>query len=185
MTDVIFDGVQELADLLLTEPRFRSCYVQTWRRWGMGTGACADDSGDVGVTDPLRELPGRRAFTDRTGDDSEGQTRALGGRLSASDIEAIVAAEGEVLPGGASAGVEFSLVETTTWVSGFCADGTVTNTTAEPVVWEVRGSIAGAITSIWNANYVIEGDQYVFTGVDWNAELAGFGSTTFGFCGER
>lgn len=180
-----FDGVQDFAEVLLEEARFRACYVETWRRWGMGTEACADDGGDVALLDPLRELPSRKAFTERLGEDSEGSTKALGSRLTGDEIAAVAATVGEILPGGASAGVDFSLVETTTWVSGFCADGTVTNTTAEPVVWEVREEISGTITSIWNAEYVLDGDEHVFTGVEWNAELAPFGSTTFGFCGER
>ena len=41
------------------------------------------------------------------------------------------------------------------------------------------------ITSIWNAEYEVDGEDHVFTGVGWNAELAAFGSTTFGFCGSR
>ena len=90
-----------------------------------------------------------------------------------------------VLPGGATSGVEFTLIESTTWTTGFCSDGTVTNTTDEAVVWEVRAEVAGTITSIWNAEYTIDGDEHVFTGVGWNAELPAFGSTTFGFCGER
>jgi hypothetical protein len=182
---VTFDGAQDLAEVLLDDPRFRACYVETWRRWGTGTESCADDEGDVGLLEPLRSLPSRVGFTQRSGEASEGDTCASGDRLTADQIHEIAMEEGEILPGGASVGIEFSLVETTTWVSGFCADGTVTNTTAEPVLWEVREHISGTITSIWNAEYEVVGDEHVFTGVDWNEELAPFGSTTFGFCGER
>ena len=180
-----FTGAPELSELLTEDPRFRACFVETWRRWGMGTHACADDEGDVALTGPLRELPTRVAFTQRTGDSSGSDSAATGNRLSPSAVTDVANAVGEVLPGGATSGVEFTLIESTTWTTGFCSDGTVTNTTDEAVVWEVRAEVAGTITSIWNAEYTIDGDDHVFTGVGWNAELPAFGSTTFGFCGER
>ena len=180
-----FEGALDLGALLLDDPRFRSCYVRTWRRWGTGAEACADDPGDVGVMTPLLDIPARVSFTTRVGEASEGETLAVGSRMSADEQAAVVEAVGEILPGGATAGVEFTLVETSTWPGGFCSDGAVTNTTGESVVWEARAEVAGEITSIWNAEYTIDGDEHVFTGVSWNAELAAFGSTTFGFCGTR
>ncbi len=77
------------------------------------------------------------------------------------------------------------MIGSSTWTTDFCVDATVTNTTDVPVVWEVRWTISGTITSIWNAEYRIEEDEHVFTGVEWNAELPAFESTTFGFCGAR
>ena len=180
-----FDGVADLAELLVDEPRFRACFVETWRRWGQGTESCADDVGDVGILDPLRELTTRTSFTQRTASADEGPTRAAGTGLSEEEILSVAETVGEVLPGGASAGIEFSLVETTTWPGGFCSDGTVTNTSDTPTVWTVRASITGVITSIWSAEFEIDGEDHVFTGVEWNAELPAFGSTTFGFCGTR
>ena len=109
----------------------------------------------------------------------------MGSRLNNDELTTVADAFGEVLPGGASSGIEFTLIESTTWTTGFCADATVTNTTDAPVVWEAREELMGTITSIWNAEYRVEGDEHVFTGVEWNAELPAFGSTTFGFCGAR
>ena len=180
-----FVGAPELSALLVDEPRFRSCFVETWRRWGTGADACADDQGDVALTGPLRELPTRVGFTHRTGDADGGDSLATGTRLSEAELADVVESVGDVLPGGATAGIEFTLVEVSTWASGFCMDGTVTNTTADPVVWEARAEITGTLTSIWSAEYTVDGDEHVFTGVEWNAELPGFGSTTFGFCGSR
>ncbi len=180
-----FDGAMDLGELLLSDSRFRSCYVETWRRWGLGEEACADDPGETGVLGPLMEIPDRIGFTTRVGEDSEGSTMAAGSPMTAEERDAVVAAVGEILPGGSTAGVEFTLVDTTTWSGGFCTDGAVTNTTGEPVVWEARSEISGEITSIWNAEYTIDGADHVFTGVEWNAELGAYGSTTFGFCGTR
>ena len=151
----------------------------------MGMDACADDEGDVALTGPLQDLPGRVGFTRRTGDAAGDDSAAVGNRLTAAEVADVVDVVGEILPGGATAGIEFTLIESSTWPTGFCSDGTVTNTTADPIVWEARAEITGTITSIWSANYTIDGDEHVFTGVDWNAELGPFGSTTFGFCGER
>ena len=139
----------------------------------------------MGILEPLRELTTRAAFTQRVAEAGEGETRAAGTGLSEGEILAVAEAEGDVLPGGASAGIEFSLVETTTWPGGFCSDGTITNTSDAAVTWSVRGRVSGDITSIWNAEYTIDGEDHVFTGVEWNAELPPFGSTTFGFCGSR
>ncbi len=93
-------------------------------------------------------MPDRVAFTTRTGEASEGDTLAIGSRLSSIEIAAIAAEIGEILPGGSTAGVELTLVETSTWTGGFCSDGTVTNITGEPVIWEVLGEVHGTITSI-------------------------------------
>ena len=180
-----FYGAPELSHLLTEEPRFRACFVETWRRWGMGADACADDPGDVALTGPLRELPSRVAFTHRTGDASGADSAATGPQLTGAEVDAVVASVGEILPGGATSGIEFTLIESSTWPTGFCSDATVTNITGDPVVWEVRAEVTGTVTSIWSAEYAIDGDDHVFTGVEWNAELPGFGSTTFGFCGTR
>ena len=180
-----FTGAPELGALLVEDPRFSACFIQTWRRWGMGTEACAVDSPEVGLTEPLEAMPTRVAFTTRNGAIEGSATRATGNRLDAAELTTVAETMGEILPGGATSGVEFTLIESSTWATGFCSDATVTNTTADPIIWEVRAEVVGTITSIWGAEYVIDEDDHVFTGVSWNAELDEFGSTTFGFCGER
>jgi hypothetical protein len=182
---IAFTGAPELSELLVEDPRFRTCFIQTWRRWGMGAEACANDESDVPLTGPLEGMPTRIAFTSRTGSSEGSATRATGERLDATEIASLAETTGEILPGGATSGVEFTLIESATWTTGFCSDATVTNTTAAAIVWEVREEVTGTITSIWGAEYTIDGDDHVFTGVSWNAELPAFGSTTFGFCGER
>ena len=97
---------------------------------------------EMSASSTLRELTTRASFTQRVAAADEGATRAQGVGLSSDEILSVVDAVGEVLPGGASAGIEFSLVETTTWPGGFCSDGTVTNTTDAPIVWSVRGSVS-------------------------------------------
>ena len=106
-----FTGAPELGRLLTDEPRFRACFVETWRRWGMGMDACADDEGDVALTGPLQDLPGRVGFTRRTGDAAGDDSAAVGNRLTAAEVADVVDVVGEILPGGATAGIEFTLIE--------------------------------------------------------------------------
>ena len=119
------------------------------------------------------------------GKQQETEHRPLGHWLTPDEVIELAADVGEALPGGATSGIEFTLIESSTWTTGFCADATVTNATEAPVLWEAREAISGTITSIWNAEYRIEGDDHVFTGAAWNSELPAFRWPTFGFCGVR
>jgi len=182
--EVSFDGIQELATTLVEDSRFRSCYVQSWRRWGFGTDACADDPGEIGVIDPLRGLTSLSSFTTRIGDEQMGETSASGARLSSSEVDAVAAAIGEITLGDTTS-IEHGSIETLIWLAGFCQRVTVTNTTAESQVWEIRLEIPGDITTYWSTDFIIDGDKHVFTGGQWNAELDAYSSTTFGFCAAR
>ena len=170
-----FDGVSGLTDVLLDDPRVRTCHVQMWRRWGTGAEACGEDYGDIALTQPLHDLVGEEDFTVRYGTSVEGDTLAAGARLVL-----------ETLPKddiGGTSGVELVLTEVSRWSAGWCADGEVINHGADPVTWAVRSTLEGSITSIWGAVYEEDGAATVFSGVDWNASLEAGGATTFGFCG--
>ena len=179
-----FDGVHDLATTLLDDPRFRACYVESWRRWGFGTEACADDPGELGIIAPLRELTARSSFTVRTGDGTQGDTAATGQRLTSAEVEAIAASLGEISLGETTP-IEFGTVDTLIWLAGFCQNVTVTNTTADPIVWEIRMEVPGNITTNWSSAYSIDGDEHVFVGGTWNADLDGYDSASFGFCALR
>ena len=70
-----FIGAPELGALLTDDPRFRACFVESWRRWGFGD---PDDEGDVSLMDPMRQMTQRRAFRTRTGDAAGGPSPAAG-----------------------------------------------------------------------------------------------------------
>jgi len=184
-----FDGLSELAEVLLDDSRFRSCFVETWRRWGTGGESCADDPGEIGFMAPLDEITERVAFRIRAEDDaSEDQASlAVDSELTDELLIEIAEAFGDVDTGGGgsgTSGVDFDLEVNSEWPGGFCMDGLVTNLSSGTVLWEVRGTVPGTITSIWNADYTIDGTEHIFVGVDWNEELAPGGTAEFGLCGE-
>jgi len=170
-----FDGVAELSQLLMDDARFRSCFAQTWERYATGVETCADDPGNVHFLDPLIALPSKLSFRQRIGSYSEGDTFSAGDRLP------VELPTDEIDPGG---DLELSLTIANSWSGGYCADGLVINQSVNYVTWEVSDTIDGTINNIWNANYQTVGADTVFTGDNWNAELAPGTSTTFGFCAD-
>ncbi len=79
--------------------------------------------------------------------------------------------------------VVFEIGDYNRWETGFCADATVRNESAETVTWEVSATLPGEITSIWNAETWLDGELSIFVGVEWNATLAPGETASFGFCG--
>jgi len=174
-----FLGPFELADTLLDDARFRTCFVQTWRRHATGGEACAVDPGrDIGLMAPLLELVDLEGFHRRVGGVGEGDTLAAGARPVLEPLE-----EGD-LPDGDSAD-DFELTVNNDWGTGYCAEGVVTNNTSADLTWEVRADDVGTITSAWNATYVMDGPDAVFVGVDWNGTIVPGASASFGFCADR
>ena len=104
--------------------------------------------------------------------------------MSDNEVASVADAFGDVVLGEAEA-IEWGAAETLIWLAGFCQRVTVTNTTSEPITWEIRMDVAGTITTHWTSEYTIDGGDTVFSGYRWNAELAGYDSTTFGFCVDR
>jgi len=82
-------------------------------------------------------------------------------------------------------GVEVELVTQSDWGAGYCADGIVTNTSAQPVAWQVQISVEGRIRDFWNGRYTDLGERIEVSGADWNNQLGGGEQTAFGFCAER
>ena len=71
------------------------------------------------------------------------------------------------------------------WGAGYCANVTVTNTGATPVVWATDIAVQGTIREQWNATGSAVSGTVRFVGVAWNRELAPGASTQFGFCANR
>lgn len=174
---VLFEGPMALATALLDDPRFRTCFVETWRRHATGVAACGEDLGsEVGLLEPLARLPTTPSFLERAGGPEEGDTFSIGTRTEPADP-----GEVEVPPGE----LGFVLTVASDWGAGYCADGAVTNGSTEPVTWEVRATPDGTINNIWDAVVVDDGGDWVFGGASHNAELAPGATATFGFCAER
>ena len=175
-----FDGLAGLTDVLLDDERFRSCVVSTWRRWGTGADACADDPGPgLGLAAPLLELTERSSFTHRVGEAGELDTLAIGERV---DVLAVIGTHDVELPND---DLVFVFEITDDWGTGYCAEGLVTNGGTEPITWVVRTEIAGEIDSIWSARYELDGAEVIFYGDGWNDVLGPGGGTSFGLCATR
>ncbi|MEQ1501015.1 MAG: DUF1588 domain-containing protein [Myxococcota bacterium] len=175
--DVAFAGPFDLAEVLLDDPRFRTCFGATWRRHATGIASCSDDPGaSVGLLEPLAAVTASAGFRLRAGGPDELDTLAAGVRIEPGPVE-----DPEVPPGE----LTLALDVVDDWGAGYCADGTVTNGAPDPVVWQVRSPVDGTITNIWNATVAVDGSEFVFDGVDWNRELQPGGVATFGFCATR
>ncbi|MEE9206172.1 MAG: cellulose binding domain-containing protein, partial [Acidimicrobiia bacterium] len=88
--------------------------------------------------------------------------------------------EPPVNPGGEP---NVSLEVTYSWDGGFNGDLTVRNTNSDNFDgWILEFTYAGQIDYIWNASVVSQdGDRYVITNEDWNAQVSAGDDVTFGF----
>lgn len=74
---------------------------------------------------------------------------------------------------------------TADWGSGYCAEVSVANTTANPIDWVVNFTIEGRVSSFWNANYSQNGNIVTAEGVSWNNIVQAGNMVTFGFCANK
>ena len=84
----------------------------------------------------------------------------------------------------ASAGTIKTVVNVTTdWGSGYCANVTVSTTSATPIAWTAKIQVSkGKVSSVWEANYSVSGKTLTATGKSWNATVKSGKNATFGFC---
>ena len=87
--------------------------------------------------------------------------------------------------GTTTAPATVSLSPINDWTSGYCSNVNVTNPNTVPLNWTVKVSIAGSVSSYWNAALSQTGSQITASGVDWNQTLAAGATTQFGFCANR
>ena len=114
----------------------------------------------------------RVVFTTRAGDSDDESTLVSGHRLMEDDVSGIAENLGDILLGGVTSGIEFTLIEFVSWTTRFYVDATGTNTTDSLVVRAARKEIMGTVTSIWNAGYRVQGDERVF----WVDDVWGCGA---------
>lgn len=87
--------------------------------------------------------------------------------------------------GTTTAAATVSISPINDWTSGYCSNVNVTNPNTVPLTWTVSVSIAGTVSSYWNATLSQAGSQITASGVDWNKTLAAGATTQFGFCANR
>ncbi|MCP4806426.1 MAG: DUF1588 domain-containing protein [Proteobacteria bacterium] len=174
LDDVPFDGVDELGDLLNDDPRYRACYLQTWRRHLTGTEACAEDPGELDVAEPMAAQTRRVAFTTREGTAED--TPARGTRLTLDDLPV------DDIDYGA---VSWEL-RSDDWGSGWCGYVNVTNESGDAVTdWQVDLDADGTVTNNWSSTLEDQGARWVFTPTEWATAIEPGKSTEFGFCATR
>ena len=71
------------------------------------------------------------------------------------------------------------------WGTGYCAEVSVSNTTAKQVIWKTNFVIQGTVNNLWNAAHVQSDDRIDATGLSWNRTVSPGGTVQFGFCAER
>jgi len=71
------------------------------------------------------------------------------------------------------------------WGGGYCADVTVTNTTANPIDWTINFLIEGTVSGLWNVAYSQNGNTVTAEGFSWNNIIQPEASLTFNFCANR
>jgi len=91
--------------------------------------------------------------------------------------------------GGGNNGVGVQLtVNGTDWANGYCRNIVLTNTTAQPVTWNVNFNLpfSGNITQVWNINYTKSGNAMTAWGIGWNNVLQpGQVLSSGGFCSTK
>ncbi len=87
-----------------------------------------------------------------------------------------------VTPPPPTGAVTFTLVTTSNWGTGHCAQGVIVNSTTSTVAWKVRLSLAGSFTSTWDGTFSRKGAAVTVTGANWNKSLSRGATATFGYC---
>lgn len=88
-------------------------------------------------------------------------------------------------PGGSD--LVASLVVTSDWASGYCADVHVKNAGRSAVTrWSVTlDAGTSTVSQAWNVTVARQGSTYTATPVDWNASIAVGGEADWGFCANK
>lgn len=74
---------------------------------------------------------------------------------------------------------------TNDWGAGYCATGDVRNSGTAPLTWTATATVAGTLSSQWNAVVTVTNGTLSAVGVDWNKTLQPGATAQFGFCANR
>lgn len=130
----------------------------------------------VDPDDPTDTTGGDTTGDDTTGDDTTGDD-TTGNDTTGNDTTGNDSDTGE-----ANEGVEFEVINDSSWPNGECNTVQVYNVSEAPVTWMVHLTLAGEMQNYWNSVATVDGLEADFVGEDYNAMLDPNGSTSFGFC---
>ncbi len=211
-TDGVFDGALELGVLLSGSNEVLRCYAHQWAEFSLGVAErdgleCVQEDleealvGAQGRLDSLvHALVGAPHFVTRVGHsgmpvdpdtDTDTDTDSTGGDTSTTgddtsttgdDTTTSTTTGNDSETGEASEGVEFEVINDSSWPTGECNTVQVYNVSDAPVTWMVHLTLAGQMQNYWNAKATVDGLEADFVGEDYNAVIEPNGSTSFGFC---
>lgn len=194
--DLDFDGTAELASMLTQSPQVHECYARQWSTFALG--GFADDPGleclatsvrdglvdaDLRLSSAVDALVLAPGFALRRADDAVPPPSGDSSGGDDSDASSEGGDESSSSSGPAPESVvEVTVTQTGLWADGECNEVTVTNISDAAVTWEVRFTLQGTITTVWNATATPDGDETVFAGVDYNATIEPAAAAQFGYC---
>jgi hypothetical protein len=192
-----FDGVANLASLLAASPDAQSCFALQWYRYGYGIDDTSDDTcgaskiaadfrtNGLTLTGLVLALVQADHFTRRLPDADDGAPVPPlpaddGGGSSVVPPPPPTVDAGT--PSTTMSNVRVDVMTQSSWATGYCDNVTVTNTGSSDVAWTASIPAMGTVNNVWNATQTTNGNQWVFTGVSFNASLPANGTASFGFC---
>ncbi|MBL8955834.1 MAG: DUF1588 domain-containing protein [Myxococcaceae bacterium] len=190
--DAPFDGAAGLAGLLSASTQARDCYARQWVRFGLGSTADHDgfrcvsreaeaalSSGSVPLGEALFAVVAAPGFALR-------EAPAVAPVLPSEPPFMVAPADaGTGMPPVGVGGLTVTRRSNSDWPTGFCEDVTVTNTTAQPVDWQVELAVSGTVTQSWNSSYSVTAQGVVFVGAAWNRTVGPGASAAFGYCANK
>lgn len=196
---IVFDGVGELAAALAEASEIRACYAHQWSTYVLGGVvadpglACMAEAVDAGIADAdgrldaaVLALVATPGFTTRRDDDAMPPTPTDddGGDETDDGGDVSTGAADESTSGGTPTDpdLEVTVVQTGSWAEGECNEVTVTNVSDAAVDWQVRFTLMGSITTVWNAVATPDGEDTIFAGAEHNATIQPAASAGFGYC---
>ncbi|MEL6342909.1 MAG: DUF1592 domain-containing protein [Myxococcota bacterium] len=187
-TDAVFEGVEELAEILADSDEVRDCYNEMWLTHTLGTDEKQEVQCLTGWMQTASEptLQGRikALVTATTFTTREGEADELSAPLGDAD-QALPGVDEDEDISFEDPNWEIERDTVSSWNSGYCRDIYVRNISDVAVSWFVDEQIEGTISSHWTAE--VNGDRGMvrFTGMSWNATLEPGDETKFGYCANR
>jgi len=207
-TDGPYDGAIEMAALLGGSAEVQRCYAEQWAEFSLGVSErdgleCIEEdlqealvSADGRLDSLVHALVESPHFVIRvghsgmpvdpddptdTGDDTTGDdTSTTGDDTTTTGDDPTTGDDSET--GESSEGIEFEVINDSSWQNGECNTVQVYNVSDAPVSWMVHLTLAGEMQNFWNAMATIDGLEADFVGEPYNAVIDPNGSTSFGFC---
>ncbi len=210
-TDGVYDGAQELGVLLAGSAEVQRCYAHQWAEFSLGvservglecvteelqeallmSGGQLDSLVHALVASPhFLTRVGHSGMpvdpdtdTDTDSDSDTGDTSTTGDDTSTTGDDTTTSTTGDDSETGESnEGIEFEVINDSSWPNGECNTVQVYNVSNAPITWMVHLTLAGEMQNFWNAKATINGLEADFVGEDYNAVVEANGSTSFGFC---